>query len=117
MIKIKSQKRSGTNDCIDQLNRYLVAAFRLRNIRVNNPGALPPQKVYVIEEASEFIKETTKFDRRKGSAEQMREECIDLVTTAFNYLLQDGVNLYTIFEQMADKTQRAVDRFNENGEV
>lgn len=99
------------------LEQYLRSAYDFLDVRLANQDKFPPQDNQVIEEASEFAKEAMKFQRDKSSRAALHEECIDLINACFNTLVQDGVSIYDTFEIMMKKNQRAIDRFNKNGEV
>lgn len=102
---------------VNLVDRYLQSAYGFLDIRLHNHYMFPCQDDQVIEEAAEFTKEAIKFQRDKSSRAALHEECIDLVNACFNTLIQDGVPIYDVFETMMKKNQRAIDRFNENGEV
>lgn len=75
------------------------------------------QSVYVIEECSELIKELMKQQRGKGSEKDILAEASDVLTTVFVLLTQYGVTEDFVKEQILYKCNRALERYNRNGEV
>lgn len=76
------------------------------------------QSIYVIEECSELIKELTKKERRKViDASSIIDEACDVLTTIFVLLHQYDVSEIDVKNQILFKCNRALERFQLNGEV
>lgn len=71
----------------------------------------------VEEECTELLKEICKTRRNKGSRDALAEEAIDVIITAATLLVNLGYSEEMIEEGMRFKLERAIDRFEENGEI
>lgn len=75
------------------------------------------RNVYVVEECSELIKELMKQQRGKGSEKDILAEACDALTTIFVLLNQYGVSRSFVREQILYKCNRALERYQQNGEI
>ncbi len=75
------------------------------------------QDTYVIEECSELIKALTKKRRGKGHDTEIIDEACDVLVTVSTLLYGFGVSEQEVKDKILFKCNRAINRFNENGEV
>lgn len=75
------------------------------------------QDVYVVEECSELIKELMKERRGKGDKTKILDEACDVLTTVAILLHSFGATKEEVEGRMAQKIQRAINRFEDNGEL
>lgn len=75
-----------------------------------------PQAIFTIEECSELIKELTKRERGKGSADSLVDEACDVLTSVFILLSQIGVSENEVKDKILFKCNRALNRMNQAGE-
>lgn len=75
------------------------------------------QSTYVIEECSELIKELMRERRGKGSDEAIISEACDVLNTIFILLVHYGVSEDLVREKILSKCNRALERYDKNGEV
>lgn len=75
-----------------------------------------PQGIFVVEECSELMKELTKTRRGKGDINNTVAEACDVITSVLILLRKMGIPEYDIRASIISKCERAVNRFNENGE-
>lgn len=80
------------------------------------PG-YPDQSVFVIEECSELIKELTKRQRNKGSDDRVKEETIDVIASCYVLLKTMEISDSDIEAGISYKYNRALDRYERNGEL
>ena len=83
-----------------------------------------PQSVYVVEECSELIKECSelikmlmKKHRKKGNDAEIIDEDCDVLTTILVMLHQYGVDEQTIRQNIIAKCSRALERYENSGEL
>ena len=83
-----------------------------------------PQSVYVVEECSELIKECSelikmlmKKHRKKGNDAEIIDEACDVLTTILVMLHQYGVDEQTIRQNIIAKCSRALERYENSGEL
>lgn len=76
-----------------------------------------PQSAYVIEECSELIKELIKLQRGKGNQGKVVDEACDVLLTVLVLLREYNITQEDVLENMSYKLTRALDRYQESGEI
>lgn len=90
---------------------------KIHRIAQINADAGVPQELYVMEEASEFIKAYTKLQRHKDMQEHMLEEAIDMVSALSVLFDKYQIPRSQVIEQVDAKVTRAIERYKESQEV
>ena len=85
-------------------------------LEINDKSGVPVD-VYVVEECSELIKALTKRQRGKGSEEDVLSESCDVLATVFMLLLQSGASEQEVRERILRQCRRALDRYQNKGEI
>lgn len=121
IINVGSKRQNSENEGDPEfdsvVDEFIKTSYQFYTLRRMHPDKFCPQEEYIVEEISEFMKEHVKKNRGKSSKERLNEERADMIVAALNYLMWNGMTLYDIFSYGVEKTQRAIDRFNKNGEV
>lgn len=117
IIPCELESLDGTLDFENIVDEFIRTSHQFYILRRTHPDKFCPQEECIVEECSEFMKEYVKKNRGKSSKERLNEECADMIVAALNYLMWNGMALRDIFSYGTEKTQRAIDRFNKNGEV
>lgn len=90
-----------------------IALDRLADLQESQIGV--SQSTFVIEECSELIKELTKSQRGKSNEKDIVAEACDVIMSVSVLLRTMHVPEEHIYDQIAYKCDRAVNRFKENG--
>lgn len=84
---------------------------KIAKIDANDPTNI------IEEECTELLKEICKTRRGKGSRENLAGEAIDVVASALALLINLGYTNKMIEDGMRFKLERAIERFEKNGEI
>lgn len=77
----------------------------------------PSQDIFVVEECSELTKELMKRYRGKGDYDRIIEEACDVLAATIVLLKDLSVDQQTVYQKVYGKYERALTRYNENGEL
>ena len=99
------------NEAIERLRDHVNQVAR-----INEQHGIP-QENFVMEEASEFMKEYLKLQRDKSIQDSITSEAIDMFTALLVYFDRRGVNMWSVIEQADRKLERAITRYEETREV
>lgn len=90
---------------------------KIHRIAQINAAAGISQELYVMEEASEFIKAYTKLQRHKDEQAHMLEEAIDMVSALSVLFDKYQISWIQVIEQVDAKVTRAIERYEDSREV
>ena len=76
-----------------------------------------PQSNFTMEESAEFIQAVMKIARGKDTKEHMMEEAMDIVSTVLVLMVREDIPFINLVEHIKMKCDRAVARYERNGEV
>lgn len=118
--------RSITDDEIDEMiiNRVFkehdilcrIAKKVGRFYKINKDNDIRQENL-IMEECSELIQQCVKDIRNKGSFENLFEEFGDVICTMMPLLFEKGVSIMDIYKHIERKYDRALERYEKNGEL